>query len=127
LAAQAALAEFIDSGGLARHIRRMRHTYRVRHQRIVAMLNGPLSRWLQLIPSSAGLHVSAYLRESAVGPVAAEVLAQASATGVEVFDFAMFDPVTAPPRGVVFGYGGIPTDRVDEGLHHLYNLFAKIG
>jgi GntR family transcriptional regulator/MocR family aminotransferase len=55
LPAQAALAQFISSGGLSSHIRRMRRVYAERHQLIGAALAGDLKPWLAPIPSSAGL------------------------------------------------------------------------
>jgi GntR family transcriptional regulator/MocR family aminotransferase len=116
---QAALAEFIEQGWLARHVRRVRNEYRQRHERIVAALEGPLSPWLELIPSAAGLHVSAYLRNGTVED-AAELVAHAAQAGVGLFDFAAVSTAGATPPGIVFGYGAIPTEHVDEGLRTLH-------
>ncbi|GAA1043030.1 PLP-dependent aminotransferase family protein [Virgisporangium ochraceum] len=105
---QAALATFLDDGALSRHLRRAGRAYRERRERITAALAGPLSPWLSVIPSVAGLHLSAYLRE----PVdLEEPLARA---GLAMWGF------TGPGGpGLMFGFGAIPTDRVDEGLRRL--------
>jgi GntR family transcriptional regulator/MocR family aminotransferase len=97
----------------------VRSAYRQRHERIVAALEGPLSRWLELIPSAAGLHVSAYLREGTAED-AAQLVAHAAAAGVSLFDFAAISTASATPPGIVFGYGAIPTERVDHGLRKLH-------
>jgi GntR family transcriptional regulator/MocR family aminotransferase len=120
---QAALAEFIDQGGLARHVRRVRNAYHRRHERIVAALEGPLSPWLELIPSAAGLHVSAYLREGTAED-ATKLVAHAAAGGVGLFDFAALSTAGATPPGIVLGYGAIPTDRVDAGLRRLHECLC---
>jgi GntR family transcriptional regulator/MocR family aminotransferase len=127
LPTQAALAEFIDDGGLARHIRRMRNEYRVRHERIATELDGPLARWLEPIPSAAGLHLSAYLKDGATEDLR-RLVARTKAEGIELYD--LNQRPTLVPAGVLsrqwparpvllLGYGGIPTSRLDEGLRRL--------
>ena len=111
---QAALAEFIDTGGLARHVRRVRREYRQRHHRIAEALAGPLSAWLDFIPSAAGLHLGAYAK---AGTDTAELLTRAKAAGVGLLDFSIVSGASTP--GIAFGYGAIATDRVDEGLRRL--------
>ena len=56
---QDALADFILEGHLARHVRRMRRAYADRRAALFDMLDGPLSRWFEAIPSEAGIHVAA--------------------------------------------------------------------
>ena len=59
LPTQAALARFIDEGLMATHIRKAAREYAGRHARIVDVLHRDFARWLEVVPSSAGLHVSA--------------------------------------------------------------------
>ncbi|MCQ0004545.1 aminotransferase-like domain-containing protein [Actinomadura madurae] len=61
LPAQAALARFIDEGLLARHLRRSRREYRARHERVAELVGGLMGDRLTLVPSEAGLHLSATL------------------------------------------------------------------
>ena len=61
LPTQAALARFIDEGLLAKHIRKAAREYAGRHERIVSTLRRDFRRWLDVIPSAAGLHVAARL------------------------------------------------------------------
>jgi GntR family transcriptional regulator/MocR family aminotransferase len=123
LPVQAALAEFIETGGLTAHLRRVRREYRRRHDRIVTALAGPLSRWLDPIPSAAGLHVSAYLKRRADLP---DFLARTAAADVALFDFSKIATGSANSSGVVFGYGAIPTERVEEGLRRIHDCLLRL-
>lgn len=116
---QVALARFIEEGGLARHVRRTRAVYRARHERLVAALAGGLSRWLEPVPSVAGLHVAAYFRSPEIDD-ARDVVEPARRAGVALPALSWFSarPERAR-RGLVLGYGAIPTDRIDEGLRRL--------
>jgi GntR family transcriptional regulator / MocR family aminotransferase len=120
--AQAALARFIDDGGFARHIRRMGAVYRVRHEMVTNTLITEFADHLELVPSSAGLHVSALARTSSAEKLGA-IVRRASEAGVEVQQLARF-AVGAPGRaGLVLGYGAIPTAHIEEGLRRLRECF----
>jgi len=56
---QAALARFIEQGFFARHLRKMRAVYQARHQRIADALVHRFARHLEVVPSAAGLHLTA--------------------------------------------------------------------
>jgi GntR family transcriptional regulator/MocR family aminotransferase len=109
---QGALAQFINDGLLARHIRKTTREYAARHELIVTILQRDFG-WLELVPSAAGLHLCA--RSSVdVGPV----VARARANGVGVQALADFCAGT-PQQGLVIGYGGIQLDLIAEGLRRL--------
>ncbi|MEV6346723.1 PLP-dependent aminotransferase family protein [Actinoplanes sp. NPDC051851] len=114
-AIQAALARFIDEGQLARHVRRARRAYADRHARIVAALAGQPR--LELLPSAAGLHVTALLRPG--GPAPARILAGARAAGVAVEDLRSYG---TDVDGLVIGFGAVDPDLLDEGLATLTAL-----
>ena len=96
----------------------MRHVYQARHQQVVGALTHRFADHLEVIPSVAGLHVTATARFLPADRIDA-VLRRASAAGVEVLPLAMYR-VDGPPRsGLVVGYGAIPTERIDEGLRRL--------
>ncbi|MFC7718054.1 aminotransferase-like domain-containing protein [Nonomuraea recticatena] len=101
--AQAALARFIDEGLLARHVRRATRQYAARHVLIAAFLR----EHLDLVPSAAGLHLCA---KGEVDP------ARAPEVAVESLPSYYAGP---SEQGVVLGYGGIPLERIGEGLRRL--------
>jgi len=118
---QAALARFIDSGELPRHIRRATRVYAARHRLITAALHGELARWLDPVPSAAGLHLCARLRpEVPVDP--GRVLDRARQRGVAAESLAAYC-AGQPQAGLVLGYGSIRTEHVAEGLRLLAACF----
>jgi GntR family transcriptional regulator / MocR family aminotransferase len=117
LPTQAALGRFIDEGKLARHVKKMRVAYQARHRRITDMLGRDFAGVLEPIPSAAGLHLSAIYRAG----TAADILGAARrAEDVGVFLYTLSEcSVDAAQPGLVIGYGAVPLDRIDEGLHRL--------
>jgi GntR family transcriptional regulator/MocR family aminotransferase len=113
---QAAMADFVEQGVFARHLRRVRRVYRQRHERIAAALAGPLSAHFTAMPSTAGLHLSAMVREATV----ADALARAQAAGIGVASFPEIATAAPGSPGIVFGYGMIDAHRIDEGLARLH-------
>ena len=124
LPTQAALAQFIDEGHLAGHIRKMRAVYRRRHDMITEAIAGRLSRHLTLVPSAAGLHVSAIARTASADQVR-DVAARALAAGVAIQPLSGFR-ISQPPRaGLALGYGAIEAEDIGEGLLRLSQAFAS--
>jgi len=115
---QTALADFIDGGGFARHVRRMARVYRTRHEMLVNALTRELADHLELIPSNAGLHVTALALKASTRETAA-VARRAADAGVAIQTLASFAVGAAAPAGIVLGYGAIPTGRIEEGFHRL--------
>jgi GntR family transcriptional regulator/MocR family aminotransferase len=118
---QAAMADFVEQGMFARHLRRVRRVYRQRHERVAAALAGPLSAHLAAVPSAAGLHLSAMVR----GATAADALVRARTAGVGVASFPEIAAAAPDPPGVVFGYGMIDAHRIDEGLARLHRCLES--
>lgn len=112
---QAAAAEFIDDGLLGRHIRRMQRVYSRRHERILEVLRRDFRQWLEPIPAHGGLHVTARLL-NAEGEDDARLAKRAADRGVGIFPLSYHFHDRAPEPGLLFGYGAISTDMIDEGL-----------
>jgi GntR family transcriptional regulator/MocR family aminotransferase len=77
---QRALADFLQEGHFARHIRRMRLLYAERRDALLEALEAQASPDLQIIPTPGGLHVLARLREGLDDSIVAE---RARAAGLE--------------------------------------------
>jgi GntR family transcriptional regulator / MocR family aminotransferase len=115
---QAALARFIDDGGFARHVRKVGRIYAERHDLVKNVLSREFSDHLAVVPSAAGLHVTALARSASVDQISA-LVRRASECGVAVQALPRF-AVSVPARaGLVIGYGAIATDRIHEGLRRL--------
>ena len=122
---QVALAEFIDEGAFASHLRRVSTVYRERHDLIATILRRDFAGHVEVVPSSTGLHLTAVAREATVDQIAA-VARRARAADVGFHELSYF-AVTGPTRaGVVLGYGGIPTSRIREGLRRVRDAFRPL-
>ncbi len=117
---QAALARFIDEGLLARHVRRSRRVYQERHELIAESLGTGFTDRLSLVPSAAGLHLSATLS----GPSDLQTVRAAEAEGVALFPLSDFAVTEPPPNGLVFGYGAISTEDIPEALTRLRRVLG---
>ncbi|MFC0114716.1 MocR-like pyridoxine biosynthesis transcription factor PdxR [Kibdelosporangium aridum] len=113
---QGALADFIDEGSLARHIRRTRKEYQARHDRILTVLRRDFAGLLEPRPVAAGLHLCAYLPP---GLDDVDVYRRARAAGVGVYALSPFRLHSTGRPGLVLGYGAIALSDIDEGLRRL--------
>jgi GntR family transcriptional regulator / MocR family aminotransferase len=122
LPTQAALANFIDDGGFARHIRKMRTIYRARHELVTRVLARDFAGLLDVIPSEVGLHITA-LAPGATADRVNTVYGRAVDAGVQMHRLSAFGFDRMAPPGFVLGYGAIPTDCIEEGLRLLRRCF----
>ncbi|MFT4100238.1 MAG: PLP-dependent aminotransferase family protein [Burkholderiaceae bacterium] len=122
IAAQAALARFIDDGEFARHVRRMSAIYRQRHQIIADAITRDLAEHLELIPSTTGLHLTALARKLSAERIV-EIARRAAGRGVACQDLLQFAVSAGPRAGIMLGYGAIQTADIDEGLRLLRACF----
>jgi GntR family transcriptional regulator/MocR family aminotransferase len=124
LAIQAALARFIDEGRLARHVRRAGKVYADRHARIAAALTA--CGQVDVLPSAAGLHVTALLRTGGAAR-AVRVTAAARQRGLVFDDLAQYGHDSATQAaGFVFGFGAVGTASIDAGLGVFADLVTSI-
>jgi GntR family transcriptional regulator/MocR family aminotransferase len=118
---QAVLAAFIRDGHLARHVRRMRGVYA---QRRAALLDGiarELSVWLEPIPSEAGLHLAARVRDPAQATRVIALARQHLPGAIAAADYAM-TPSGVP--AVVIGFGVADEDAIAPALRRLRGALA---
>jgi len=120
---QEALAAFITEGHLARHVRRMRRIYGTRRQLLLSGLQEEFSRWLEPVPSVAGLHLAALAKVPLDIPALVESARQRE-VGVHALDRFRFGKA-AGPAGLVFGYGALDESGIVTGLGRLRQVFGK--
>lgn len=119
---QVALAQFIDQGAFARHLRKVRRVYTERHELVTKILNKDFADHLDVMPAVAGLHVAALSHAASVDQIS-DVAGRASQLGVQVQRLAKFAFDIPPRPGLLFGYGAIPTSRIHDGLSLLRSCF----
>lgn len=115
---QGALADFLDSGALARHVRRMRRLYSARHELILRSLREELAPWLVAGQSAIGLHLTARLRRHSLASEAA-IVTEARRRDVEVAALSAYFFGKRRQSGLVLGYGATATADLPEALRRL--------
>jgi GntR family transcriptional regulator / MocR family aminotransferase len=117
---QLALADFIEHGELDRHLRRMRAIYRRRRDALLSGLRRHLPT-LRPTGASAGLHVLTWLPREIDDAGLVDAAAERGVT-LQAVSGSYMEP---PPRGgIVFGYGSIAEQRIDEGLTRIAALLG---
>jgi GntR family transcriptional regulator / MocR family aminotransferase len=117
---EAALADFLDEGFLARHIRRAGNAYAERRAALLETVDAHLAPWFTPAPSAAGLHVALRVRPEVA--VDASALAQrAGEADVGVQALSEFSSDGTHP-GLVLGFGAIEVGRIDPGIRRLARL-----
>jgi len=122
---QVALTEFIETGEFSRHVRKMREVYRVRREMIIEVLTQQFGDYLEVVPSIAGLHVSALARTASAEQITA-VVEKASEADVAIQDLRTFTIARMARAGIVLGYGAIPSTQIQEGLRRLRSCFVAV-
>jgi GntR family transcriptional regulator/MocR family aminotransferase len=124
LTVQAALAEFIDRGYFATHIRRLRAAYALVRDRLVGALQPCLGENAWVASQSAGLHLVLGIPPDRDDRALSE---KARLAGLRVN--ALSDYFLGPPlaRGLVVGYGYAPAQRVEQSGAELARILRLKG
>jgi len=115
---QGALAEFLDTGGFARHVRRMRGIYARRSKALSRALKGHLHNEAEIVPQALGLHLCALARPT-WGPLVEAAALESSASGVRAQVLSDFSQQPDPPLGLILGYGMLDETKIKEGVRRL--------
>jgi GntR family transcriptional regulator / MocR family aminotransferase len=111
---QLAVAAFISEGHLARHVRKLRHIYGQRRQVLLRHLDQTLGEWLQPLPSSYGMHVTALAR---AGCDVDRAVASLRDQNIRLHTLERYFLATEDVRrGIVFGYGAANIQQIDAGI-----------
>lgn len=121
-ALQATIAELIAEGHFATHIRRMRRLYAERQQALIDAVTRRLSRWLDIVPTTTGIHTIAYLKP---GFDADAVSAAAASRAITLTPLSRFCIEPLPLQGFVLGFGGFAPAQIQAGVRILERVLAE--
>lgn len=121
---QDALAAFIGEGHMARHVRKMRKLYSERRELVMTTLQTHFAPWLDPIPSSGGMHLTALSRESIDIDA---IVRNARQKGMDLRSLRGYSANGTGPTGLVVGYGASSPEALSEGLIQLRRLFPASG
>lgn len=132
---QAVVAEFIEEGHFAAHLRRMRRLYAERHEALCQAAARHLAGRLQIVPSASGLHTVGRLADAptAAGrsPAAgcadeAALVAAADRQGITLSAIGRFAIAPVAARGVVLGFGGVAPAQIERGVEVLAQVLDRM-
>jgi GntR family transcriptional regulator / MocR family aminotransferase len=110
------LADFLDQGHFARHVRRTRQIYRDRRSALVAALREQDAGALEVLGVQAGTHLVATLPP---GVNDVEVCERAAALGMNVMPLSSCYLGKPDRQGLVLGYGGVAVEEIPEAVSRL--------
>lgn len=118
---QAVLANFVSSGGYLQHLRRIRQTYRMRRDCLVAALREQFGE-VRLSGLNSGTHFMWHLPDHLPPAKVVERLTRARGVGVYSFESApVYDYGGGPfsSRSLVLGFSSLDEARIREGVSEI--------
>lgn len=120
--AQAAVADFINEGFYATHIRTMRTLYRQRHSEL-HIHSGLVAPYLDIQHASAGFHTVGFLKH----PLEEQRLVdEAARAGIVLSAIGKYCLTPLSARGVVIGYGSCGAQTIRNAMKTLSSVVGEL-
>lgn len=121
-APQAIVADFIAEGHFATHVRRMRKLYAERYQVLMSSAQVRLGEWLDILPTTTGMHTVAFLRN---GGDDGRISALAATRGVTVTPIGRFCIEPIGRQGLVLGFSAFNPAQIKTAVAILASAFKE--
>jgi GntR family transcriptional regulator/MocR family aminotransferase len=120
-ATQAIVADFMEEGLFATHIRQMRRIYKERHDALIDQA-ARLGQWIDIEPTSSGFHVVGYLK----GAIEEHALVDGAAReNVILAPLARYCLEPVARKGIVLGFGASNANEIRNGIGALARVLAR--
>jgi GntR family transcriptional regulator / MocR family aminotransferase len=119
---QDALAEFIDDGHFAAHIRKMTRLYGERRNRLVGALKATAADLLSVVPPSGGMQLLAYLARQVDDR---DIAARLREAGVTVRPLSLHFTGRIADRGLFLGFAAWNEGEIDAGAEVIGRLLHQ--
>ncbi|MFI4987899.1 MAG: PLP-dependent aminotransferase family protein [Alphaproteobacteria bacterium] len=120
---QAVVAEFIDEGHFATHLRRMRRIYAERHETLCEAARGRLAGLLDVVPAQSGLHTIALMPARLSEAAVARAADKRRITVSPIARFAI-EPIDV--SGLVLGFGATSPQQIRGGVAVLAEVLETL-
>lgn len=121
--AQAALADFIEEGHFARHLRRMRKLYAERQSCLITAAKAGLSGLLEIEEREAGMHLLGWLPDGVDDQAAAHAAWQHNLIALPLSTFSL-KPIKH--RALVLGYTAFNERKIRAGVRRLRTALSEL-
>ena len=118
---QEVLADFIDEGHFARHIRRMRVLYRERRSALVDSIHKELGSMVEVLGSEAGMHLTVTLPN---GSHDLEIAERAARQNLFIWPLSTSYAGEVARPGFILGFGSTTAAEIPRAIRKLRNLLA---
>jgi len=119
---QVVLADFMGEGRFAAHIRRMRVAYGERQKLLVAALEKHAAGLIQVDPTDAGMHLTAWLPEGTDDLHAARALWHG---GIEAIPLSIYAQRPYPRAGLLLGFTAVTPEAIEPKVKQLAAILRK--
>lgn len=120
---QAVLADFMDEGHFAAHIRRMCKIYAARHDALIEAATQRLQGLLEVVPTETGFHTIGLL---AAGFMETEVSMAAKERGISVSPIGRYCIEPIAMQGLVLGFSTIKAPEIKAGVETLAQVLEDL-
>ena len=120
---QAAVAEFIEKGHFATHIRKAKRVYRERYLALSDAIERHLSDYLELIPTETGFHALALFKQGFDERRIAELSMQQGLLVRPLSNYCI-EPLQSV-RGLALGFGCVTPAEIEAGIVSLRDVFVS--
>jgi GntR family transcriptional regulator/MocR family aminotransferase len=118
---QEVLADFIEEGHFARHIRRMRVHYGTLRRVLFDHLTGILGDSIEVVGDEAGMHLTVLLRRRHRDE---DLAHRAIAHKLSLWPLSR-SYMGAPRQGLILGFGGTTVEQIPDAVHRVRHLLAS--
>jgi GntR family transcriptional regulator/MocR family aminotransferase len=122
LITQAALADFMNEGHFARHLRRMRRIYAERRQLFMEKFELHLAPWMELRPTDTGIQLVALFRARRDDR---KIAAEANRHGVNVSPLSLQYSRPSRQRGLLMGFAAAGERKMLAAMRSLAKVLAE--
>ena len=116
---QAVLADFIDGGHFARHVRRMRALYAERQAALVRAVRRALRGLLDVTPAEAGMHLLGWLPAGVDDRAAAQAAMACDVDAPPLSGFRARPARRGERGGLILGYAAYTPREIDDACARL--------
>ena len=120
---QKTVADFMDEGYFATHIRRMRAIYSAKYETLKKSVGTHLSAYLDLQATQSGLHTVGFLspdlREQ-------DVAAAMGKVGILVNPLSLYCISPIKQQGIALGFGAVNTGEIEAGVRKMNSVFKAL-
>ncbi len=118
---QATVADFMDEGQFAAHVRLMRRLYKTRYDALMQAGRDHLPGTIRLQETTSGFHTTALLDEQVDENA---LMTQAAAAGLTIAPISRYSLSDTTAKGLVLGFGSTSPADIESGISLLMRLPA---